>query len=399
MKFEPVSAPLRLGILSLLGVLLMCVAAHRAPAAEHPPKWHWASIHGHRIYYAVRGSGSALLFLHGGGASGEHSFVRQLDVFSEHHHIVAPDQVGQGRTPDVPGPLSYTAMMEDTAALLQMLKLKQVDVVGFSDGGILALMLAVRHPELLRRVVISGVNIAPEGLKPEDLEELRASQIPKPKTIDEKLAHLWLTSPTETELSLALLGDRGRAHVSCQRERRRRRPHWLPHCTHRARLTSNEVESGIQDGRERNGGNQSGDATGYVIGIPSNCGRTDHLPRGLVNGEDRGRAYTSEPVWCVGKGHGHRHFQCDQRDPGALLKRHRLVAYGLRLSAISASPVITAAAEPLRQLGYGQVQLAAGPLQRQARENHLLVLALDEKALLRPYRIRAGLAAPGHDFG
>src|SRR5450755_4329666 len=205
MKFEPVSAPLRLGILSLLGVLLMCVAAHRAPAAEHPPKWHWASIHGHRIYYAVRGSGSALLFLHGGGASGEHSFVRQLDVFSEHHHIVAPDQVGQGRTPDVPGPLSYTAMMEDTAALLQMLKLKQVDVVGFSDGGILALMLAVRHPELLRRVVISGVNIAPEGLKPEDLEELRASQIPKPKTIDEKLAHLWLTSPTESELSLALL--------------------------------------------------------------------------------------------------------------------------------------------------------------------------------------------------
>jgi pimeloyl-ACP methyl ester carboxylesterase len=47
--------------------------------------------------------------------------------------------------------------------------------------------------------------LAPEGLNPEDLEELRASQIPKPKTIDEKLAHLWLTSPTETELSLALL--------------------------------------------------------------------------------------------------------------------------------------------------------------------------------------------------
>jgi len=59
--------------------------------------------------------------------------------------------------------LSYTAMMEDTAALLKMLKLKHVDVVGFSDGGILALMLAVRHPELVRRLVISGVNIAPRG--------------------------------------------------------------------------------------------------------------------------------------------------------------------------------------------------------------------------------------------
>ncbi|MGO9425691.1 MAG: alpha/beta fold hydrolase [Steroidobacteraceae bacterium] len=168
-------------------------------------EWHWAPIRGHRIYYTVRGNGPTLVLLHGGGDSGEHSFVRQLDVFSEHHHIVAPDQVGQGHTPDVPGPLSYTAMMEDTATLLELLKLKHVDIVGFSDGGILALMLAVRHPELVGRLVISGVNIAPEGLNPENLEELRALQIPKPKTIDEKLAHLWLTSPTEAELNLSLL--------------------------------------------------------------------------------------------------------------------------------------------------------------------------------------------------
>jgi len=189
----------------LLGLWLTCVRADTVRGVAQPTEWNMANIHGHKIYYAVRGRGPTLVFLHGGGDSGEHSFVRQLDVFSEHHHIVAPDQVGQGRTPDVPGPLSYTAMMEDTAELLSMLKLQHVDVVGFSDGGILALMLAVRHPELVRRLVISGVNIAPEGLRPEDLEELRATQNPKPTTIDEKLAHLWLTSPTETELSLALL--------------------------------------------------------------------------------------------------------------------------------------------------------------------------------------------------
>jgi len=170
-----------------------------------PIDWHWANIHGHRIYYAVSGSGPALVFLHGGGDSGEHSFARQLDVFAQRHRIVAPDQVGQGRTPEIPGPLSYTAMMEDTAALLEQLKLKHIDVVGFSDGGILGLMLAVRHPELVRRLVISGVNIAPEGLTAENLEGLRANQTAEPKTIDEKLARLWLTSPTETELSLALL--------------------------------------------------------------------------------------------------------------------------------------------------------------------------------------------------
>jgi pimeloyl-ACP methyl ester carboxylesterase len=189
----------------LLGALLMCIAGYPAHAAGHPLEWHWAAVHGHRIYYAIRGRGSTLVFLHGGGDSGEHSFVHQLDVFSENHHIVAPDQRGQGRTPEVPGPLTYTGMMEDTAALLEMLKLRHVDVIGFSDGGILALMLAVRHPDLVRRLVISGVNISPEGLRADDLNELRAAQIKIPQSIDEKLAHLWFTSPTESELSLALL--------------------------------------------------------------------------------------------------------------------------------------------------------------------------------------------------
>ena len=101
--------------------------------------------------------------------------------------------------------MTYTGMMEDTAALLQHLKYKHVDVVGWSDGGILALMLAVRHPELVRRLVVSGVNIAPEGLNPDDLEELRATQLRKPKNIDEKLAQLWLTSPTDAELNVAML--------------------------------------------------------------------------------------------------------------------------------------------------------------------------------------------------
>jgi len=174
-------------------------------ATIQPGEWHRASIHGHSIYYAMKGNGPTLVLLHGGGDSGEHSFARQLDIFAEHHRIVAPDQVGQGRTPDVSGPLTYTHMMEDTALLLNKLHLQHVDVVGFSDGGILALMLAIRHPELVRRLIISGVNIAPEGLNPDDLDELRATQNDKPKTIDEKLSLLWATSPTETELSMTML--------------------------------------------------------------------------------------------------------------------------------------------------------------------------------------------------
>jgi pimeloyl-ACP methyl ester carboxylesterase len=194
-------------VLPALAACILCPLLGIAHAASGAPQvsHHWALIDGHQMAYAVSGNGPTLVLLHGGGDSGEHSFEHQLGVFSEHYRIIAPDQVGQGRTPDVAGSLSYMGMMTDTAALMKMLKLVHVDVMGFSDGGILALMLAVRHPELVRRLVISGANIAPEGLTPENLQELRAEEITKPTTIDEKLSHLWLTSPTEKELNVDML--------------------------------------------------------------------------------------------------------------------------------------------------------------------------------------------------
>jgi len=190
---------------AFLTLVLLPIAMVSSPAVIQPDRWHFVRIHGHSIYYAVQGNGPTLVLLHGGGDSGAHSFEQQFTIFSAHHRIVAPDQVGQGHTPDVPGPLSYTRMMQDTAAVLQLLNLRNVDVIGFSDGGILALMLAVRHPELVRRLVISGVNIAPEGLTSEQREGLRAVESPRPKTVDQKLTQLWLNSPTPAELNLALL--------------------------------------------------------------------------------------------------------------------------------------------------------------------------------------------------
>jgi pimeloyl-ACP methyl ester carboxylesterase len=182
------------------------IAHASAGASAMPGPGHWARIAGHAMYYELRGRGRPLLLLHGGGDSGTHSFERQLGSFARTHRIIVPDQVGQGRTPDVPGPLSYSAMLRDTVALLRQLGAGRVDVVGFSDGGILALMLAVRHPEMVRRVVVSGVNIAPEGLTDAQLDDLRAAPPnDAPRTMDEKLRQLWLTSPTDQELNVGLL--------------------------------------------------------------------------------------------------------------------------------------------------------------------------------------------------
>src|SRR5471030_281972 len=121
---------------AFLTLVLLPMGLVSAPAVIQPDRWHFIRVHGHLMYYAIQGSGPTLVLLHGGGDSGAHTFEQQFTMFSLHHRIVAPDQVGQGHTPAVPGPLSYTHMMQDTVAVLQQLNLRNVDVMGFSDGGI-----------------------------------------------------------------------------------------------------------------------------------------------------------------------------------------------------------------------------------------------------------------------
>lgn len=190
-------------------LLVLCGAAHAARLESH-----WLTVNGHALHYLSRGHGRPLLLLHGGGATPRDSFSKQLRAFAAGHRVIAPEQVGHGRTPAQPGPLSYMRMMDDTAALLSALHLGPVDVVGFSDGGILALMLAAHHPELVRRLVVSGANYSPDGVS-EEVQAAERARRRYPLAVDEGLRHelsfedklirLWAESPTTDELSPALL--------------------------------------------------------------------------------------------------------------------------------------------------------------------------------------------------
>lgn len=193
--------------LGLLAAGALALAALLLDVDAGPGRW--TTVNGHPLYYEVRGQGAPLLLLHGGGDSGARSFAHQFDDFTAGHRLIAPDQIGQGRTPDVAGPLSYTAMLNDTIALLEQLHAGPVDVVGYSDGGILALMLAVRRPDLVRRLVVSGANISPDGLTAKELAELRAAVArargKSDPTLADRLNALWLHAPTPDEINPALL--------------------------------------------------------------------------------------------------------------------------------------------------------------------------------------------------
>jgi pimeloyl-ACP methyl ester carboxylesterase len=177
------------------------------------------------MYYQIYGRGRPLLLLHGGMGTIEESFGRQIPFFARSRLVVAPEQVGHGRTHDVVGPLSYAAMAENTAALLDSLHIEHADVLGWSDGGDVGLILAARYPRLVRRLAVTGANITPaaDSDTPEVLSEIQtwnpaedtagmaryrrlfADSSAHYVTFVEKMKQLWLTHPTPNELSAGIL--------------------------------------------------------------------------------------------------------------------------------------------------------------------------------------------------
>jgi pimeloyl-ACP methyl ester carboxylesterase len=136
------------------------VLARDLPSPTSQSKGAYADVRGLRMYYEQKGSGSPVVLLHGGLGNID-DFAKQIDDLARQHRIIAIEQIGHGRTADSNEPFSYARMAEDTATLLSKLKIEHADVIGLSDGGIVALLLARTHPPLVRRLVASGANVRP----------------------------------------------------------------------------------------------------------------------------------------------------------------------------------------------------------------------------------------------
>jgi len=131
---------------------------------------------GSRLHVEITGAGTDLVLLHG-GAGGAADLLALRELLQPGRRIIAPDQRAHGRSPDL-GELTYAAMAADTAALLDELGVRGADVVGWSDGGILALFLARDRPELVRRAVpisanVSSASPAPAAVPQEALDWVR----------------------------------------------------------------------------------------------------------------------------------------------------------------------------------------------------------------------------------
>ncbi len=124
----------------------------------------YANINGERIYYEIYGKGFPLVLLHGGlGSISE--FKNNISDLAKEFQVIAIDSRGYGRSTNMNDTLSYSVMASDVYNLINYLKLDSVDIVGFSDGGIIGFHLASKYPSKVRKVIASGANYSIEGLK------------------------------------------------------------------------------------------------------------------------------------------------------------------------------------------------------------------------------------------
>lgn len=160
------------------------------------------------IYYETYGAGSPVLVLHGGLGSLE-SMSYQIMALSTSHYVVAPDSRGHGRSTDSSTSLSYSVMADDMLKILDRLQMRRVDVVGWSDGGIIGLDLAMRYPDRIRRLVAISANYDVNGLVeiPRSVGEiprrplryaLFAADPAQWPTLYRKVVTMWQTQPHYT---------------------------------------------------------------------------------------------------------------------------------------------------------------------------------------------------------
>lgn len=118
-------------------------------------------IRGFKMYAEVYGEGEPLLFIHGNGGS-INNFTKQIPSFSKKYKVIVADSRAQGKSADNGDSLTYEMMADDYAALLDAMKIDSAYVVGWSDGGINGLLMAIRHPEKVKKLAITGANLRPD---------------------------------------------------------------------------------------------------------------------------------------------------------------------------------------------------------------------------------------------
>ena len=148
---------------AIIGICLcFCCKAKLINYGDNTAAGKFYDIRGVKMYCEIYGSGTPLLMIHGNGGSIK-SFKSNIPFFAKKYKVIVFDSRAQGKTTDGSDSLSFEMMADDEAALLDKLQIDAAYVIGWSDGGINALLLAMRHPEKVISIAATGANLWPDS--------------------------------------------------------------------------------------------------------------------------------------------------------------------------------------------------------------------------------------------
>lgn len=199
------------GVSSLIFLLVFAIVARAAdpavPYGNNPAAGKFYDIRGIKLYCEIYGEGEPLLLIHGN--NGDISAFRQtIPYFAKEYRVIAPDSRSQGKSKDPGKELTFEMMADDFAALLDTLRIKSAYVIGWSDGGINALLLAMRHPDKVIKLASTGANLWPDAaaFAPGVWQDFQ-------KNYEAKHNQVWKTDKERNDWKLFLL-DWSQPHVA-----------------------------------------------------------------------------------------------------------------------------------------------------------------------------------------
>lgn len=134
-----------------------------ATQAFAQPIGKYAEINGLKMYYEIHGDGFPLVLIHGGGSTLETTFGRIIPTLAKTHQVIAVEMQAHGHTADIDRDMSFEQDADDIAALLKHLKISKADIFGFSNGASTTLHMAIRHPDMVNKIVVASTMYKKEG--------------------------------------------------------------------------------------------------------------------------------------------------------------------------------------------------------------------------------------------
>lgn len=153
----------KLLILMLMSqALIACSQQKKITYGDNPAAGKYYNVRGIKLYTEVYGTGKPLLMIHGNGGS-INAFEKNIPYFAKKYKVIAVDSRAHGKSTDPRDSLTFEMMADDFAALLDAMHIESAYVIGWSDGGINALVMAMRHPEKVKALASTGANLWPDS--------------------------------------------------------------------------------------------------------------------------------------------------------------------------------------------------------------------------------------------